>query len=532
MTQRYGNGMGWDDFEPNWNALWGSLSPGQQAQLQQQIADPAMSSWLRNTAMGSNTGKMSRGMPSWMFDQQDNGQFTDGPPIDPSLSNDVAGLFGGPQSGVDFVTMDEYRARYGDQAPGSTMQHPLYGQVVPITKTNMPDLDLEGGKGLFDTGLGMILGGLGMPWLQSMGVIGGGAGAMGGDFFGPPADLAGGMDFFGPPSDLAGAGDFFGPPSDLAPYNNFDTAFQGPMQDGPMDALKSALQGQVDSGAITQAQMDQALAGGAGGAGGGGSGGGMLDGLGGLLNPKNIGAIGSIIGGLTGKAPQTVSGASGQPAYMTQGLPPITMQSSAASPYAGNPLTYGMTGGEHMFFNNSRFAPQQTPGYGVQYKNMADGGTASPPDYMKLRGSKWSFPEWVRSFWGGDALTKYNEQLRAYEAEARRRAMSDDAAMVEREMEDRPGYFRKGYAGGGLSALVQGAGTGQSDRIPAMLSDGEYVMDADTVSALGDGSNRAGAEKLDGMRQEIRKHKRRAPLNKIPAKAKEPTKYLKKSRGA
>ncbi len=77
---------------------------------------------------------------------------------------------------------------------------------------------------------------------------------------------------------------------------------------------------------------------------------------------------------------------------------------------------------------------------------------------------------------------------------------------------------------------VGGAGTGQSDDIPTMLSDGEYVVDADTVAALGDGSSKAGAQALDRMREEIRKHKRSAPADKIPPKAKSPLDYLKTAR--
>jgi hypothetical protein len=61
--------------------------------------------------------------------------------------------------------------------------------------------------------------------------------------------------------------------------------------------------------------------------------------------------------------------------------------------------------------------------------------------------------------------------------------------------------------------LVEGEGAGQEDKIegttpggsPVLLSDGEYVVDAPTVAALGDGSNRAGADRLDAMREEIRK---------------------------
>jgi hypothetical protein len=75
--------------------------------------------------------------------------------------------------------------------------------------------------------------------------------------------------------------------------------------------------------------------------------------------------------------------------------------------------------------------------------------------------------------------------------------------------------------------FVEGRGDGQSDDIPAMLADGEYVFDADTVAALGNGSSKAGALQLDKMREAIRKHKRSAPHNKIPPKAKSPLEYLK-----
>jgi hypothetical protein len=79
--------------------------------------------------------------------------------------------------------------------------------------------------------------------------------------------------------------------------------------------------------------------------------------------------------------------------------------------------------------------------------------------------------------------------------------------------------FRKG-------SYVEGPGDGQSDDIPAMLADGEYVFDAETVAALGNGSNRAGAKLLDKMREEIRSHKRRGSLKKIPPPSKSPLEYL------
>jgi hypothetical protein len=79
-------------------------------------------------------------------------------------------------------------------------------------------------------------------------------------------------------------------------------------------------------------------------------------------------------------------------------------------------------------------------------------------------------------------------------------------------------------------APVHGPGDGQSDDIPAMLADGEYVIDAETVAQIGNGSTKAGAAALDKFRENIRAHKRSAPTNKIPPKTKALTSYLKGAR--
>ena len=66
-----------------------------------------------------------------------------------------------------------------------------------------------------------------------------------------------------------------------------------------------------------------------------------------------------------------------------------------------------------------------------------------------------------------------------------------------------------GYSRGSSrkSFAVEGPGDGRSDDIPAMLSDGEYVIDAETVALAGNGSRKAGAEAFDKLRVNIRKHK-------------------------
>ena len=61
--------------------------------------------------------------------------------------------------------------------------------------------------------------------------------------------------------------------------------------------------------------------------------------------------------------------------------------------------------------------------------------------------------------------------------------------------------------------MVKGAGDGMADMVPSsmegeqdvLLSDGEFVVPADVVSGIGNGSSDAGADKLEGMMDRVRK---------------------------
>ena len=98
------------------------------------------------------------------------------------------------------------------------------------------------------------------------------------------------------------------------------------------------------------------------------------------------------------------------------------------------------------------------------------------------------------------------------------------------------------YAGGGLNMVnhsgknrvdfrtgdaVTGPGDGQSDDIPAMLADGEFVFPADVVAALGNGSTKAGSDKLYDMMHGIRARARSSHPKELPPPAKSPLEYLK-----
>ena len=58
--------------------------------------------------------------------------------------------------------------------------------------------------------------------------------------------------------------------------------------------------------------------------------------------------------------------------------------------------------------------------------------------------------------------------------------------------------------GGGMDDMIGGTIAGQQ---PVALSPGEYVVPADVVSSIGDGSTDAGVEQLDGMLDRVRMEK-------------------------
>ena len=91
--------------------------------------------------------------------------------------------------------------------------------------------------------------------------------------------------------------------------------------------------------------------------------------------------------------------------------------------------------------------------------------------------------------------------------------------------EDEPVFAQGGLAQGGR--YMKGAGSGRDDKIPALLSDGEYVIDAETLALLGDGSTKEGAKRMDEFRAKVRKHKGRAlSRGQISPDAKSPSKYM------
>ena len=89
-----------------------------------------------------------------------------------------------------------------------------------------------------------------------------------------------------------------------------------------------------------------------------------------------------------------------------------------------------------------------------------------------------------------------------------------------------PQFFSEGGLGSMKNTYVKGAGDGTSDSIAAMLANGEFVIPADVVSSLGNGSNDSGAKVLDEFLRTIRAHKRKANPKGLPPDSKGALGYL------
>jgi hypothetical protein len=89
--------------------------------------------------------------------------------------------------------------------------------------------------------------------------------------------------------------------------------------------------------------------------------------------------------------------------------------------------------------------------------------------------------------------------------------------------EHNPEFFSEG---GLQHRYVTGDGDGTSDSVPAMLANGEFVIPADVVASLGNGSNEAGALVLNNFLSTVREHKQDHESSELPPDSKGPLSYL------
>ena len=153
------------------------------------------------------------------------------------------------------------------------------------------------------------------------------------------------------------------------------------------------------------------------------------------------------------------------------------------------------------------YEPKTNPLTGEMTANMATGGTGKDA-LADLMGAR-------------DAIQKYKSQYSQSPSAVTSAAKSGDynAMLAMNQLRGTP---NANYAAGGISSLggysdggrmLKGPGDGMSDSIPATiankrparLADNEFVVPADVVSHIGNGSSDAGAKKLYAMMDKVRK---------------------------
>jgi hypothetical protein len=203
-------------------------------------------------------------------------------------------------------------------------------------------------------------------------------------------------------------------------------------------------------------------------------------------------------------------------------------------------------------------AMRRSQGSGQMYNNINAGLAALAPETNPMVATDTGFGARNRAAGLGALQTAYNPML-----QRQRDAMSEQAAILARGpsaitsgmpfpeqpfpmprftnegKQPFPGDLPPGYPTrqpsgipvgftpmptptgmGGIAALAQGGyprrtgqingpGTEKSDSIPAMLSDGEFVMTAKAVRGAGKGSRRAGAKKMYALMHQLEKNSER-----------------------
>lgn len=218
-------------------------------------------------------------------------------------------------------------------------------------------------------------------------------------------------------------------------------------------------------------------------------------------------------------ATSALSSSSAQP-YLDRLSTPIPEAASLAAPVAAEAA-------------KPNFWNQNFLGLGIKNKYAIPGiiGAAALADALKKKEDT-SMPS-REAFFGPEFSSSSMNAPGNFRLASVSSGVMPESAAVEYAKRYFTGFASGGDVGEGAghgssrSFAVQGPGTGRSDDIPAMLSDGEYVIDAETVALLGDGSTKAGAKKLDDFRVNIRKHKgKKMARGEFSHDAKSPEQYM------
>jgi hypothetical protein len=214
--------------------------------------------------------------------------------------------------------------------------------------------------------------------------------------------------------------------------------------------------------------------------------------------------------------------------------------------YGDDIYRYGQTGGEHQFFTPAKFelVPKAAATGGlIQMKQAYQaGGRAAPmnPRMMQTGMPSGGMGRGMPMQGGLNQAMQTGNMPPAGGMPMRgsSQGMPQGGRPQPVNRNPRTSYYQYGTpptgmaAGGALNMVrsynVGGGADGRSDDVDAVLSDGEYVFDAETVALLGNGSSEAGANRLEQMREQIRRQKgQKLAQGKISDDARSPLSYLK-----
>jgi hypothetical protein len=231
---------------------------------------------------------------------------------------------------------------------------------------------------------------------------------------------------------------------------------------------------------------------------------------------------------MSGKASQDIINANPS-RYITQGLPGVTYDANGNITSSSGGWTprsgYGTTevAGSYIPYTAAGYGNTPAPVYSTPIGAIGGGNQVSQryntnpynfyPRYAADGGYMQSSPAFP-----GTPLTSSHSPL-----------MQQPSGMLPMNTSGMPmntsgmpmnlpmGYAMGGMPVGGIASLapggyprrngqISGPGTETSDSIPAMLSDGEFVMTAKAVKALGKGNRRAGAKKMYALMHHLEKN--------------------------
>lgn len=212
-------------------------------------------------------------------------------------------------------------------------------------------------------------------------------------------------------------------------------------------------------------------------------------------------------------------------------LPKYTMQNTA-TPYSGDWYKYGQSPQTPMY----NAMPQRVMAHGGVVRGYAQGGSVlpgAPPSAMPPMPPQGAMPQErnpLATHGGFDLGKAIGEKLKSSGALSKIDGNHGEALKIGAAIGQHLNSVSKSKTpiDGGMppQGVVKGPGGGQDDLVMAKLSQGEYIIPAEVVSQLGDGSTEAGGKALDKMVSSVRKQK--TGSGKFPPKAKNPLSYIKK----